>query len=425
MSRRRRILVVTPTPWELAAIKSPQLQERYEFILCGEDLAADPTWWKALRFDVVRYLKGVARQYGHPIDGVMGTGDYPGCLFSAWLARELHLPGPHPEVVLRMSHKLISREIQAKTVPEATPLFEVIKQPGRRPPRGFTYPFFVKPVKGAMSIRASMVRDNDELRRAVSLSWREMLRAWVLLRPFQQLLTLYGDTRTSVWDFIAEAPLYGVQVTVDGFVQRGEVTIMGIVDSVMYPGTMSFQRFEYPSTLPGGVLARMADITTRFVEGSGLDQTCFNVELFYDAERDLISIIEINPRMSYQFSDLYQQVDGTSTFEIQLALITGQEVVWVPGAGPDKAAASFVERRFKDGRVVRTPSPSQLAEVESMFPGTHVEALCEPGEHLSDHDQDVGSFRYCITNLSAPSREVLFQRYDRVKEHLPFVFEDT
>jgi glycolate oxidase len=30
----------------------------------------------------------------------------------------------------------------------------------------------------------------------------------------------------------------------------GRATVMGIVDSVMYPGTMSFQRFEYPSALP-------------------------------------------------------------------------------------------------------------------------------------------------------------------------------
>jgi hypothetical protein len=38
----------------------------------------------------------------------------------------------------------------------------------------------------------------------------------------------------------------GEQFTVDGFVYGNEVTILGIVDSIMYPGTMSFASFEYP-----------------------------------------------------------------------------------------------------------------------------------------------------------------------------------
>src|SRR5205085_1876155 len=83
-------------------------------------------------------------------------------------------------------------------------------------------------------------------RRALRFTLRERVEKLLLLKPFAQLVRAY-DGRVPAHFFIAEAPLFGAQVTVDGFVQGGRATIMGVVDSVMYPGTISFERFEYPS----------------------------------------------------------------------------------------------------------------------------------------------------------------------------------
>ena len=49
---------------------------------------------------------------------------------------------------------------------------------------------------------------------------------------------------------IAEGLLKGEQVTVEGYVQGGVATIFGVVDSIMFPGTLAFSRFDYPSHLP-------------------------------------------------------------------------------------------------------------------------------------------------------------------------------
>jgi hypothetical protein len=225
--------------------------------------------------------------------------------------------------------------------------------------------------------------------------------------------------------FVAEAPLEGVQVTIDGFVQNGTSTVMGITDSIMYPGTMSFARFEYPSSLPDSVQARMIATTNRLMEGSQFDHSCYNVEFFYDERVDRISVIEINPRMSYQFSDLFDQVDGRSGFSVQLAIATGQNVDWQPRQGPCKAAASYVMRRFRDATVLSTPNAKQLADVESRFSGTHVELLCQQGDRLSDYDQDVESFRYCIVNMAAPSKAQLASDFADVTALLPFKFLET
>jgi hypothetical protein len=49
---------------------------------------------------------------------------------------------------------------------------------------------------------------------------------------------------------ICEEIVPGRQVTANGFARAGQVTMLGTVDSVMYPGTDQFQRFQYPSSLP-------------------------------------------------------------------------------------------------------------------------------------------------------------------------------
>ena len=49
---------------------------------------------------------------------------------------------------------------------------------------------------------------------------------------------------------LAEELIDGHQINVDGVAINGTVHALGVVDSVMYPGTDQFMRFEYPSRLP-------------------------------------------------------------------------------------------------------------------------------------------------------------------------------
>jgi hypothetical protein len=80
---------------------------------------------------------------------------------------------------------------------------------------------------------------------------------------------------------IAEKMLTGFQVTLEGFVYNRQIVILGIVDSVMYPETYSFQRFVYPSRLSAAVQQRMSDISRQFVHGINLDNAFFNIEFMY------------------------------------------------------------------------------------------------------------------------------------------------
>ena len=57
--------------------------------------------------------------------------------------------------------------------------------------------------------------------------------------------------------------------------------MIGVTDSVKYPGTNSFERFEYPSALPAGAAGRArAGWPSVLVPAHGLDACFFNIEFF-------------------------------------------------------------------------------------------------------------------------------------------------
>lgn len=419
---RKRVLVVCPGAWDRDALARPAVAADHDVVFAGDELVSGVTAWRALTFDVFSWVRRTAARH-RGVDGVIGTGDYPGCMLAAGIAEELGLPGPRARSVVVLSHKHYSREIQRAVVPDATPRFEPLDPFSDAEPESLRYPYFLEPVKGTMSIRARLVASREERRRLLRFALRERVQKTLLLKPFQQLLDRHTDGRVPAHYFIAESPLSGEQVTVDGFVQDGAVTIMGVVDSLLYPGTQSFERFQYPSRLPHDVQERMCALVRTLVAKSGLDQSCFNVELFYEPKTGAVHVIEVNPRMSYQFGDLYERVDGVHTYELQMRIALGQPARWAAGRGRDRVAASFVMRRFSDARVLAVPGQEAIADLRARYPGTTVKILCAQGDRLSEHDQDVGSFRYAIVNMGAQSEEELHARYAEARRTLHFELE--
>jgi predicted ATP-grasp superfamily ATP-dependent carboligase len=198
---------------------------------------------------------------------------------------------------------------------------------------------------------------------------------------------------------------------------------MGITDSIMYPGTMSFQRFEYPSKLPIRVQQRMEDIARKLIEGIGLDHTVFNIEMFYHRDTDAVHIIEINPRMSYQFADMFEKVDGANTYALQLQLSQGEQPEHKKGSGRFSVAASFVLRLFEDRKVSRIPTQEEIAEVRTRFPDSLIIITVKGGSMLSDVAQDEKSYRYAIINLGGKDWADLYVRFEELNQHLRFEFD--
>src|SRR5690606_22121882 len=104
----------------------------------------------------------------------------------------------------------------------------------------------------------------------------------------------------------------GREFAPEGYVQHGECHIHGIIDMVIGSNGKSFERYEYPSTIPNGIQQRAIDVSKKIIAYMGFDNGCFNIEYFWNEETDDLWVVEINPRISQSHSYLFEQVKGLS-----------------------------------------------------------------------------------------------------------------
>lgn len=416
------ILFLCPTHRDYRELEALGLSRRHRFFfhdyasLALEELVADEPNEQASLSDSRLEVRRLIEQYRDAaLDAVVSTDDYPGSALAAILARFFGLPGVPPAVNLRCQHKYYSRLEQQKFVPEAVPFFRGLDEAELPSLETLSYPLFVKPVKSFFSVGAYRVDSATEL---FQFGGRSLLQE-SFFRPFAALLADYAGLELGP-RAIVEGLLRGVQVTVEGYVHRGHVQPIAIVDSVMYPGTMSFQRFEYPSALSASVQERMHAIAACVMAGMGYDDGLFNIEMMYDETRDAIHIIEINPRMASQFADLYEKVDGTNTYEVMIDLALGKTPAYRRRAGKHRFAASCVLRTFENALVTRVPSAEEIARLHAHDPDIRVEVLATEGKRLSQEMQDGRSFRYGILNIGGDNRDEVLAILDRCRGELNF-----
>jgi hypothetical protein len=358
-----------------------------------------------------------ARYAGADLDAVISSDDYPGSTIAAIVAQRLGLPGPAPAANLLCQHKHACREAQRRLAPETTPAFALVDTVGPfKPPSGIELPAFVKPIKSFFSIGAQRIEAWSDIE-PIRARWA---RLGNFFAPFDRLLGAFTLDAVGTRRLMVEQLLRGVQVTVEGYAFGGEIEIIGVVDSLMFPGTIVFQRFEYPSSLPARVQQRMHDIALRLMRGVGFDNGMFNIEMMYDPDSDALSVIEINPRMASQFADLYEQVDGVNGYAIMLDIALGRAPRMRRRAGRHPMAASCVLRTFADQEILAQPSAEEVAKLAERHPGLRVEATGTVGGRLSDVMQDGNSFRYGLIHLGGRDRQDILQSLQECERHLTF-----
>ena len=424
---RARLLVLCPTARDRIHFARPEIQSRYALEFRGTDEATHEPGFDALRF----LTETIQEVRSRPADfqGVVGIDDFPACMLAALVAETLGYPFSSYESLFLCQHKYYSRVRQREAAPKATPNFHVVNiarvpKPSQVP---LPFPVFVKPVKSYLSILARRLETYRDLTRAIE---EAPLRLGPVAQMFDALVGVsaldrrFRDVPASA--LLLEEPLCGRQVTLDGYAYRGRVVLLGVVDSVFFPGTLSFERFGYPSRLAPRVQERMGHIAERVAASVGLDRTFFNIEFFYREEDDSIWIIEINGRMASQFAPLYRMLHGIDMYAMQLDMILGRDPggsgIWSSGREIDGVAASLVLRRFENGRVTRIPSAEDLRRLRMRFPDAFVEILVREGERLSDELQDDESYRYALLDLCASDWEELQAKYEEARKFLPFSF---
>lgn len=265
------------------------------------------------RQDPIAIIKKVKKKYGHnghkKIDGTLCTQDYQGNICATLAAHALKLPGPNPKSILTCHNKYYSRKAQNRFVPEATATFGLIDPKNLEDSLEhlpLSFPFFAKPIKAYFSWGSEIIKDKQTLTEKID----KMLPSKQFFKPLNRATKKYTDFKKITDHILAEELLSGQQLTIEGYFHKGNMHTIGITDAHMYPGTISFEHFEYPSSLQKQVQERIQNIAERCMKGLGFDNGFFNIEMMYNQEQDSIKIIEINPRCSVQFADLYKRVDG-------------------------------------------------------------------------------------------------------------------
>ena len=421
----RRILVLFADEWDRAAMRDPRHRGKVEFFHEGFDLFSFPDNARLFTFDALAFVERLARRYaGRGIEAVVTSDEQFGPFLAALVAERLRLPHAPVRSILTLQHKYYARQAFERVAPEANARTALLRRAfgGAAAPADvpMPFPFDVKPAKAAFSVLARRVDRFEDLHAHTRFGWFERAIIERLVRPFADVMHACSDLDEDPFSMVCEEILHGPQVTANGFVRDGKVTMLGTVDSVMYPGTDQFQRFQYPSALAPETLARVEEVAARVVRGAGFSLGMFNVEMRIDPVDGRPRVVEVNPRAAGQFFDLFERVDGYNPFDVMMDLHAGGEPRLLRRAGRENHAASFVLRDLAGRGLSRWPRGRELAAFQARHPDVHAMFYPKRGADLARELKWLGSYRYAVFNFGAATAPALLERFRRLCAEVTF-----
>lgn len=366
---------------------------------------------------------------GPPVDALIGHWDFPTTSMLPILRREHGLRSPSLESVLLCENKYWARRAMREAVSESTPPFQHVDPFAADPWKDMELepPFWLKPTVAFSSYLGFHIDSEARFREAIDRI-REGIGRFA--RPFEYIMDHVEDRSAlpsigSGGTCVAESIISGDLCTLEGFVQNGEVVVYGVLDSARGPNQVSFFSYQLPSRLPEAVRERMIRNAEKLVGRLGLDDTPFNIEMFWNREEDRIWILEINPRISKSHCPLFRMTAGSSHHEVAIDVSLGRRPDFPRQDGPFRVAAKFMPRTYQDATVTRVPTDEDVARMKERFPELVFHSHVSEGTRLSDlPSQDSYSFEIADLFLGGEGEEELQNKLHEVMEGLDFRFSE-
>ena len=409
--KQGRTLVLFNYDWDEREFA--RLSEAWPHDSAGFDLFTFPSNANLVWFEMERFVDRYARKAkAKGWQAVASNHEQFGALAAALIAEKMGWPGTSVDAILACQHKLYARDILKRICPKVTPRYGVLEcEYGEAVPDGLTYPLFVKPTKAAFSVLARTVSNREELHAHTRFSWWELWVIRHLVEPFERVMRARIPNAPTAHSMMIEEPINHAQYSLDGYVFAGDVHALGCVDSIMYPGTQAFMRFDYPSTLSRPIQQRALDVATKFLKEIGFTHGIFNMEFFYDEATDRLTVIEFNPRLASQFSDLYRRVDGIDLHEYAMALAHGIDPAALPKvASTAGAATSLVYRSFDANTMIAMPAESARKKLRATYPDSLLFEFPKDHRSINRDFKWLGSYRYGIMHLGGVDTHDLRRR---------------
>lgn len=409
-----RFICLCPTECDRIELGKLQRHGHTEIVYLGGDVDSPD-------FGTIAFIEEtVTRLTGQEIDGVVMSDD-GAAVVCAIVAERLGLPGTDPRIIMHCQNKYEMRLFQNRVMPSiSVKAWLHQKSWGPEATASLPFPLFAKPVRSFLSMYAKTVTEAKDLDQLYSKGKEFMSERH---RQYNDFARLYGEKLLPDPCLLLETPVHGKQVTVEGYAVNGQAHIFGITDSVMYPETSSFSRFDLPSHLPPSVQLKMHETVADLMNAIGYAHGLFNVELFYNPDTGRLTVIEVNPRQSTQLADLFERVIGINPYQVSLNIARGRNPLDGQKTSQYRYASSFVPRAFGVKRVISVPTGQEIDSFYRCFPDGLLRILCHAGEDCSASQQDLDSYRYAIINLGADSPEELNQKYAKAISLLTFRFQ--
>jgi len=424
---KKQIYIIGLNDFNLEKLKSVRNADDYEFHGVIDPEALTETEDFSMK-ELIETARKELRAARGNIDGLVIYFDFPVSTMWPILCREFGLRSPSLESLLKCEHKYWSRVEAEKVIPDNIPGFAAF-DPNGADPLGeipFDYPFWIKPIKSSGSRLGFRINNRTDFEEAVRIL-RENIDT--IADPFNYVLEqakLPRDIKAVDGHYcLAEQIIGGRQCTVEGYVFEGKPRVYGIVDSIRHKNKVSFLRYQYPSRLPLEVRKRMASLANKYVKQVGFDNSCFNIEFYWEPKTDQIWFLEMNTRLAESHCDLFHKVDGRSNHEIAIDIAMGRKPDYPRRRGQFKVAAKFFHRKFRDAVVTRVPGAQDIKKIESQFPGTTIRPQVKKGMHLSElPEQDSYSFAVAHIFMGAGNQKRLLRNYKKVRRALGYEYKE-
>ncbi|MFO7962736.1 MAG: hypothetical protein R6U50_02335 [Desulfobacterales bacterium] len=427
-AKSKNIFVVGLDDHNLGELKTIHHADRFTFhkLLDVEEVT------KSGHYDMEAMFRKAADEldaFDGSIDAIIGFWDFPVSLMVPLLSERFGTVGPTLESALKCEHKYWSRLEQTKWlghhVPAVSPVNPFADDPFSTVDVAF--PFWLKPVKAHSSWLGFRIENREQFNCAIEDIRDKIGRFAEPFNFFLSQIELPAEVAEVDGHWcVAEEILSGDQCTLSGYVFGGDIHSYGLVDSLYYSEFHSFLRYRYPSEQPEELKLRMAEISTNIMARIGFDNSPFNIEFLYDRDRDTTKLLEINTRISQSHADLYAKVEGASNHQVLVDIATGQKPEIPRGRGRYRTASKLQHRVFTNGTVIRVPDEAQIKKVRETFPGTIVLVEVEPGQRLSElENQDAYSYRLAVIYMGAEDDETLMENYRQCIDMLDFEIDEA
>lgn len=363
--------------------------------------SAPSHWQPTPDFNPVDYLdRALAYARTRRIDAVFSTHDL-GDLIAAIIARELNLPGPTPEAVFLALHKYYGRLRAGDPVRcQAVPLFGAVPN--------ISYPAFFKAPFLKLGLLGFKLENEADLQAALANARREY-PAWTrqYYPLFERAIDVQKYPLATADLMLVEEFVEGRQVTVEGWVRDGDVTIWAVTDTNTYSGTRVIDNFSLPSRLPADLQNAVRLHAATAIRRLGFDNGFFNIEV-WDTGHGIVTT-EINGRAAVCFDGLYELALGRSIFPAIVELACGAAPCALPEPN-GQVAGQFNLTTFAEGRA------GDLLDYRGAEGIEGLSILRDADEHV----RPTSEFGVVLAQLEIAGRtyEEIHERAERVREGL-------